>query len=36
MIFKKALAVVVIGFLTVAVKAMGVIDDLTMRGETDE
>jgi hypothetical protein len=33
---KKALAVVVIGFLTVAVKAMGVLDDLAMRGESDE
>ncbi len=36
MIFKKALAVVVIGFLTVAVRVMGVLDDLTMRGESDE
>jgi hypothetical protein len=36
MIFKKVLAVVVVGFLTVAVKAMSVLDDLAMRGESDE
>ena len=35
MIFKKALAAVVIGFLIVATKAVGILDDLTMRGEDD-
>lgn len=35
MIFKKVLAAVVIGFLIVATKAVGILDDLTMRGEDD-
>ena len=36
MIFKKVLAAAVVAFLIVATKAMGVLDDLSMGGESDE
>jgi hypothetical protein len=35
MIFKKVLAVAVISFLIVATKAMGILDELSMGGESD-